>query len=107
MIKSTALAFLTVALLATSSALAGDKACCVTASSKPSKEACVATFSKLGLTAAQNSKMETLADDCAKSGCNKESMDKMEAGAKGVLSKEQFVAWKTNCNGMTAEKKQS
>jgi hypothetical protein len=107
MIKFNALAFLAVAMFASSSAFAGDKACCATAEGNISKEACVATFANLDLTADQKGKMESLATKCAKDGCNKESMAKMEKGAKGVLSKEQFAAWKAACSGKMTEKTQS
>ncbi len=96
-----------VAACTATSVFAGDKACCATSAGGISKEACVATFAKLDLNAEQKSKMETLADDCAKGGCTKDSMAKMEKGAKGVLSKEQFAAWKTNCGGQMSEKTQS
>lgn len=103
MTKINLLSFLAVATLASSSALAGSHSCCSTAANGNSKEACMATFAKLDLTAAQKSKMETLADECVKSGCSKESMTKMEAGAKNVLSKAQFAAWKTNCSALSKE----
>jgi len=107
MIKFNVLAFLAIATLATSPLFAGDKACCATAANHTSKEACEATFAKLDLTAEQKSKMETLAAACAKGGCNKESMAKMEKSAKGILNKEQFAAWKAECSGKMGEKTQS
>lgn len=101
------LALLAVALLASSTAaFAGDHSCCASAAQSDPKEACLATFANLDLTAEQKSKMETLADECVKTGCTKESMSKMEAGAKGILSKKQFASWKAKCSGMT-EKTQS
>ena len=100
LILSIALAAFTAA-----SVFAGDKACCAKAAGN-TKEACMATFAKLDLTAEQKGKMETLAEECTKTGCTKESMAKMEKGAKSILSKEQFAAWKTECHGMS-EKTQS
>ena len=91
--------------LAVSPAFAGDKACCAKTAGN-TKDACVATFAKLDLTAEQKGKMESLADECTKGGCTKESMAKMEKGAKNILSKEQFAAWQAACHGM-AEKTQS
>src|SRR3954463_7827616 len=107
MIKFNLLALLAVATLATSPIFAGEKACCATAANHTTKEACVATFAKLDLTAEQKSKMETLAEDCAKGGCNKQTMAKMEKNAKGILTKKQFAAWKAECSGMVREKTQS
>ncbi len=63
------------------------------------------TFANLDLTAEQKTKMETLAAECQTGGCTKESMAKMEAGAKGILSEEQFVAWQSACRTKTSEKK--
>lgn len=89
------------------SVFAGDKACCATAAGHHTKEACIATFAKLDLNAEQRAKMETLAEDCVKGGCNKETMAKMEKGAKSILSKEQFAAWKAKCSAEHSEKTQS
>jgi len=71
------------------------------------KAACATTFAKLDLTAEQKTKMETLAAECDKSGCSKESMAKMEKDAKGILSEEQFTAWKAACSGKMEAKTQS
>jgi len=105
MIKFTGIALMAAVALAVSPAFAGDKACCAKTASN-TKDACAATFANLDLTAAQKSKMETLVDEYTKGGCTKESMAKMEKGAKSILSKEQFAAWQTACRGMS-EKTQS
>ncbi len=107
--KIKALAWVMVAMLAASSAFAAEKACCATttASNHGGKDACAATFANLNLTAAQKSKMEKLAMECDKGGCNKNSMARMEKRAKGVLNKEQFAAWKSQCAGMMSEKARS
>ena len=107
MMKFKALAFIAAGMLAASSAFGGDKACCANQASNDMKGACSATFAKLDLNAEQKSKMKALAAQCEKDGCNKQSMAKMEKGAKGILSKEQFAAWKAACSGQTSEKTQS
>lgn len=61
------------------------------------KGACEATFAKLDLNAGQKAKMEKLAAEYDQGGCNKETMAKMEQGARKVLTKEQFAAWKAAC----------
>lgn len=92
------------ALFAASSAFASDKACCASmASTEMKPQACEATFANLGLNAEQTGKMKKLAAACDKTGCTKESMTQMEKGAKGVLSKEQFAAWKAACTGISAK----
>jgi len=106
MMKFNALTVAAAALFAFSTAFAGDKACCAHQAINDSK-ACSATFANLDLTAEQKTKMETLAAECHKGGCNEASMAKMEKGAKGILSKEQLAAWMEACKGEHAEKKQS
>ena len=98
-----ALALTAAGIVVVSSAFAGDKACCAKNASNDMKAACSATFAKLDLTADQRTKMEKLAAECNKGGCNTETMAKMEKGAKRVLSPAQFAAWQAECNGKTAE----
>jgi Spy/CpxP family protein refolding chaperone len=88
------------------SAFAHDKACCAGMAGNESKEACSATFANLDLTAAQKAKMEKLAARCEKGGCDEATMAQMEKGAKGVLTKEQFAAWKAACSSKHSEKTQ-
>ncbi len=106
--KLNILGLIAVGVLAGSSAFAGDKACCsaMKASNKTAKMSCEADLAKLDLNAEQKTKMNTLLEECGKAGCTKESMAKMEAGAKDVLTKEQFASWKTACK-MHGEKVQS
>ena len=106
MIKVSLLALAAVGTLGVS-AFAADKSCCAATASANMKQSCEATFANLNLTAQQKTKMEKLAADCDKAGCNKESMAKMEKGAKGILSKDQFAAWKSACSGKMGEKTQS
>ncbi len=105
--KSIFIATIAASLVACSSMLANDAGCCAGAASANMKGACEATFAKLDLTASQKGQMEKLAATCDKSGCTKASMAQMEKGAKGVLTKKQFSAWKSSCTGKMAEKSQS
>ncbi len=103
-----ALALIATATFAASSLFAHEQAaCCAGMAGKEMKGACNATFANLKLNAAQKTKMEKLAADCEKGGCNAQSMAKMEKSARGVLNKEQFAAWKAACTGKHAEKTQS
>lgn len=103
--KTITILSITAAAFTAASAFAGDKACCATTASN--KQGCEATFANLSLSSEQKTKMEKLAADCDKGGCNKESMAKMEKSAKGILSKDQFAAWKAACSGKMSEKRQS
>ncbi len=105
--KSIALALIASGMFAASSAFAGEKDCCAHMTRDQMKGACAATFAKLDLTADQRARMEKLAADCEKGGCNKETMAKMEESARTVLTKEQFAAWRAECSGKMAEKTQS
>jgi Spy/CpxP family protein refolding chaperone len=98
------LAFIAVATFALSSAFAEDHACCAGTARHEMKGACSTTFANLNLTAAQKGKMEKLAAQCDKEGCNDASMAKMEKSAKGILSKDQFAAWKANCSEKMSKK---
>ena len=105
--KSKALAVVAAGLFVAGTAFAGDKACCAQ-HAKNDKAACAASFASLDLTADQKAKMETLAAECDTAGCTKQSMAKMERGAKGILSKKQFTAWESACHArMAGEKAQS
>ncbi len=102
--KKIALALTTAALFSASSVFAhDDAACCAGMAGKEMKGACSATFADLKLTAAQKSKMEKLAAECDKGGCNEQTMAKMETGARKVLTKEQFAAWKAKCSGQMSK----
>ncbi len=102
-----ALALSGVGTFAVSSAFAEDKACCAGTAASHMKSGCSATFANLNLTPAQQTKMEKLAAECDKGGCNERTMAKMEKGARGVLSHEQFVAWKAACTARMSAPTQS
>ena len=106
--KLKALACLTVGVFTVSAALAGDKACCAHGGATQAKMNCSATFANLNLNADQQARMEKLAADCEKGGCNEQTMAKMEQSARKILNKEQFAQWKAACAGhQHSEKKQS
>ena len=54
------------------------------------------TFANLNLSQEQKTKMEQLAADCHKGGCNETTMAKMDREAQKVLSKDQYATWKTS-----------
>ena len=95
-------------MFAAASAFAGDgKECCAHKAGNDMKGACAVTFAKLDLNADQKAGMERLAAECDKAGCTKETMAKMEESARGILSPEQFAAWKAECSGKRGEHKHS
>ena len=96
MIKITTTALVAVAMLTASSAFAGDKACCAKGVSKADAMACV-NLATLNLTPDQKTKIETWQAECMKAGCTKESRHSFLKQARGILSAQQFVQLKAQC----------
>ena len=96
MIKVTTTALVAVAMLAASSAFAGDKACCAKGVSKAGAMAC-ANLATLNLTPDQKAKIETWQAECMKAGCTKESRHTFLKQARGILSAQQFAQLKAQC----------
>ena len=104
MIKITTTALVAVAMLMTSSAFAGDKACCANGASKSNSMACV-NLATLNLRSDQKTKIETWQAECMKAGCTKESRKTFLKQAKEILSAEQFAQLKAQCKKTTDAKK--
>ena len=94
MIKIT-FALIASALLAGSSAFAGD-ACCARKSAD-GKMDCSKTFSQMNLSPEQKSKLDAAQAECQKGGCTEESLKNFMQTAKGILSPEQYAQLKTEC----------
>ena len=103
MIK-TATTLVAAAMLAASSAFAGDHACCAQGASNAHPMACV-NLATLNLTPDQKAKIETWQADCMKAGCTKESRQTFLSHAKGILSAEQFAQLKAQCKKTANAKK--
>lgn len=105
MIKITAVALVTVAMLGAGAAFAKDKenaACCVKGASN--KAAC-ADFASMKLTADQKTKLEAWQAECMKAGCTNESRSVFLKKAEGILSKDQYAALKAQCEKSATDKK--
>ena len=109
MSKSKALAFVAAGMFAVGSAFAGEHgaACCAKTAGNEAKAGCDMTFANLNLSQEQRTKMEQLAAECHKGGCNEATMAKMNQEAEKVLSKEQYATWKASHTTKKAEKKQT
>ena len=92
------------AMLAASSAFAGDKACCAKSAANMHSVACV-NLASLNLTSNQKSKIEAWQAQCMKAGCTKQSRETFLTHAKGILSAQQFAQLKAQCKNMGASKK--
>ena len=106
MIKITTTALIAVAMLAASSAFAGDKACCAKGASNNASMSCV-NLATLNLTADQKAKIETWQAECMKAGCTKESRKTFLKQAKGILSAEQFAQLRAQCQKSAKETKKT
>jgi hypothetical protein len=84
------------AMLAASSAFAGDHACCAKGAANAHSMACV-NLASLNLTPDQKNKVEAWQAECMKAGCTKESRQTFLTHAKGILSAEQFAELKAQC----------
>ncbi len=104
MIKITATALVAAAMLAASSAFAGDHACCAKSASNAHSMACV-NLASLNLKPDQKTKIEAWQAECMKAGCTKQSRETFLTHAKGILSAEQFAQLKAQCKNMGASKK--
>jgi hypothetical protein len=103
--KPKGLALMMVAVMAATSAYAGDKACCASHAKGDNKMCMSETYAKLNLSSEQKVKLDALHAEYDKAGCTKESMDKFMKSAEGVLSKEQFATLKVECSKMHHDKK--
>ena len=104
MIKISAIALVATAMLAASSAFAGDHACCAKGAANAQSVACV-NLASLNLTSDQKTKIETWQAQCVKAGCTKQSRETFLTQAKAILSAEQFAQLKAQCKNMGASKK--
>jgi hypothetical protein len=92
------------AMLAASSAFAGDHACCGKGAANAHSMACV-NLASLNLTPDQKNKVEAWQTECMKAGCTKERRQIFLGHAKGILSAEQFAELKAQCKKSANAKK--
>ena|SRR5258705_9815101 len=81
------------AMLAASSAFAGDHACCAKGAANAHSIECI-NLASLNLTPDQKTKIEAWQTECMKAGCTKESRQTFLSHAKGILSSQQFAGLK-------------
>lgn len=104
MIKIAATTLVAAAILATSSAFAGDHACCAKGAANAQSTACV-NLASLNLTPDQKTRIEAWQTECMKAGCTKDSRQRFLTRAKGVLSAQQFAQLKAQCKKAANAKK--
>src|SRR5258707_2945782 len=96
------------AMLAASSAFAGDHACCAKGAANAHSMECI-NLASLNLTPDQKTKIEAWQAECMKAGCTKQSRQTFLSHAKGVLSPQQFAELKAQCkkNGISKKRKRA
>jgi hypothetical protein len=104
MIRILTTTLVAVAMLAASSAFAGDHACCAKGAANAHSVACV-NLDSLNLTRDQKTKIEAWQAECMKAGCTKQSRQTFLGHAKGILSPQQFVELKAQCKKPGISKK--
>ncbi len=92
------------AMLAASSAFAGDHACCAKGAANAQSMECI-NLASLNLTLDQKTKIEAWQAECMKAGCTKESRQTFLGHAKGILSSQQFAELKAQCKKTGISKK--
>jgi hypothetical protein len=102
--KITITVLVAAAMLAGSSAFAGEKACCAKGVANVHSGACM-NLASLNLTSDQKTRIEAWQAECMKAGCTKQSRETFLTRAKGILSAEQFAQLKAQCKNMGASKK--
>ena len=100
----TATTLVAAAMLAASSAFAGDHACCAKGAVDAHSTECI-NLTSLNLTPGQKTKIETWQAECMKAGCTKESRQTFLSHAKGILSPQQFAELKAQCKKTGISKK--
>jgi hypothetical protein len=102
--SKTATTLVAAAMLAASSAFAGDHACCAKGAANAHSMECI-NLASLNLKAGQKTKIEAWQAECMKAGCTKESRQIFLSQAKGILSPEQFAELKAQCKKTGISKK--
>ena len=97
-------ALVAAAMLAASSAFAGDHACCAKGAANAHSMECI-NLASLNLTLDQKTKIETWQAECMKAGCTKQSRQTFLDHAKGILSAEQFAQLKAQCKKTASAQK--
>jgi hypothetical protein len=93
------IALVAAGLFAAGTMFAGEHGDCTKKVGNDGKAACQASLTSLDLTADQQTKMDAAMADHHKAGCSKESEATYMKEAKGILTKEQYAKFKSECKG--------
>jgi hypothetical protein len=101
------IALVTAGLFAAGTMFAGEHGNCTKQVGNEAKAACQVSLASLNLTPDQKTKMDAAMAEHQKAGCSEASEAKYMESAKGILTKEQYAKFKTQCTKEEKGKTQS
>jgi Spy/CpxP family protein refolding chaperone len=93
------IALLLAGMFATGTMFAGEHGDCTKQAGNSGKAACSVSLASLNLTPDQQTKMDAAMAEHHKAGCSETSEAAYMKEAQGVLTKDQFAKFKTECKG--------
>ncbi|HYR21407.1 MAG TPA: hypothetical protein VEP30_00605 [Chthoniobacterales bacterium] len=92
------IALVVAGMFAAGTLFAGEHGDCTKKVGNASKPACTVSLTSLNLTADQKTKMDAAMAEHMKAGCSEATEAKYMKEAEGILTKEQFAKFKTECS---------
>lgn len=86
-------------MFAAGAVFAGERGECTKKVGNEAKAPCAVSLATLNLTPDQKTKLEAAHAEHAKAGCTEASEAKYMKAAEGILTKEQYAKFKTECEG--------
>jgi hypothetical protein len=93
------IALVVAGMFAAGTMFAGEHGECTKKVGNAAKPACTVSLASLNLTADQKTKMDAAMAEHQKAGCSEATEAKYMKEAEGILTKEQFAKFKTECEG--------
>src|SRR6266567_268437 len=101
------IALVTAGLFAAGTMFAGEHGNCTKQVGNEAKAACEVSLASLNLTPDQKTKMDAIMTEHANAGCSEASEAKYMQEAKGILTKEQFAKFESQCKKGEKDKTQT
>jgi len=101
------IALVAAGLFAAGTMFAGEHGDCTKQVGNEAKAACQVSLANLNLTPDQKTKMDAVMAEHEKAGCSEATEAKYMQEAKGILTKEQYTKFKTECKQAEKDKTQS
>ncbi len=101
------IALVTAGLFAAGTMFAGEHGNCTKQVGNEAKAACEVSLASLNLTPDQKAKMDAIMAEHANAGCSEASEAKYMQEAKGILTKEQFAKFESQCKKGEKDKTQT